>query len=142
MRNWQKNMTLFGIGAAGYSLIEIAARGYTHWTMTLTGGVCAVALYHAHRKLKKSSIFARCSVGALIITAAEWTVGMIVNRALRWNVWDYSDRMMNVLGQICPRFTMYWFMLNVPLIPLFGLLEKRLFSGAERQKKKALIDIN
>ena len=125
MKKWKQNAVLFGIGAAGYSLIEIAARGYTHWTMTLTGGVCAIALYHAHRKLSHKNIWIRCGAGAAIITVAELIVGIIVNRILKWNVWDYSDRLLNVFGQICPRFTVYWFLLNIPLIPLFGWMSGR-----------------
>jgi len=127
MEKWKKNATLFGIGAIGYSLIELAARGRTHWTMTLTGGACAVMLYSAHKRLKNKGIWIRCGAGAAIITAAEFAVGIIVNRMLKWGVWDYSDRWMNVLGQICPRFSVYWFLLNLPLIPLFDLLDTRIF---------------
>ena len=35
----------FLLGAFVYSLLEIVCRGYTHWTMTLTGGTAAVGLY-------------------------------------------------------------------------------------------------
>lgn len=128
MKKWKQNAVLFGIGAAGYSLIEIAARGYTHWTMTLTGGVCAAALYHVHGKMKRKSLWTRCAAGAAVITAAEFGVGLLVNRLMRWDVWDYSDRFLNVLGQICPRFAMYWFLLNVPLTALFAGLERYVFS--------------
>ena len=30
---------LFLLGAAGYSLLEVLWRGYTHWTMGVTGGL-------------------------------------------------------------------------------------------------------
>ena len=125
MKNWKNHAVLFGTGAVGYSLIEIAARGHTHWTMTLTGGVCAAALYHAHRKMRHKNIWIRCGVGAAIITAAELLVGIAVNRMLKWNVWDYSDRFLNVMCQICPRFMVYCFLLNIPLIPLFGWMGKK-----------------
>lgn len=139
MENWKKNACLFGMGAVGYSLIEIAARGHTHWTMTLTGGACAVALYHTHRRLAERSAFVRCGAGALVITAAELLVGITVNRILKWRVWDYSDRFMNVMGQICPRFTMYWFLLNVPLVPLFHLLDCRVFHTNTYKTKKTAV---
>ena len=54
-------------------------------------------------------------------------MGIVVNRILKWNVWDYSDRILNVIGQICPRFAMYWFLLNLPLIPLFRFLDTKCF---------------
>ena len=133
MLKWKKYASIFGIGAVGYSLIEIACRGHTHWTMTLTGGGCAVALYKMHRRMRNRHVLYRCGLGALIITAAELGVGLLVNRLLKWNVWDYSDRFMNVLGQICPRFTGYWFLLNIPLVPLFSWLDKSVFSEKAAQ---------
>ena len=127
MKKWQRDASLFGIGAVGYSLIELAFRGRTHWTMAVTGGGCAVALYRVHTKMRKKSVAARCAAGAAIVTGAEFFVGLIVNRLLGWNVWDYSERRLNVLGQICPRFTLYWFLLNLPLIPFFSILRRRVF---------------
>ena len=132
MERWKKNAVLFGIGAVGYSLIELAVRGRTHWTMSLTGGACAVMLYHAHKRLKHTNIWIRCGAGAVIITAAELAVGIVVNRMLKWNVWDYSDRFLNVMGQICPRFSMGWYLLNLPMIPLFRFLDAHCF---ERRMK-------
>ena len=41
----KKQATIFSTGAVGYSLIEILARGYTHWTMTILGGLCLLGLY-------------------------------------------------------------------------------------------------
>jgi len=139
MKKWMKNACLFGMGAVGYSLIEIAARGHTHWTMTLTGGVCMAGLYHLHRRLHNRSVIVRCGAGAMLITAAELAVGLVVNRMLKWNVWDYSDRFLNGMGQICPWFTMYWFLLNIPLIPLFSLLDKCFFKSEHRTKEKTAV---
>lgn len=138
MDNCKKNAALFGVGAVGYSLLELAVRGHTHWTMTLTGGVCAVALYHAHKRLKSKNIWIRCGAGAAIITAAELAVGIVVNRMLKWNVWDYSDRFLNVLGQICPRFSAYWFLLNLPLILLFRGLDEYWFEKNEKRIKTSV----
>lgn len=127
MMKGEKYAVLFGSGAAGYSLIEIVCRGHTHWTMAVTGGICAIALYEMHRRMRKRRAAYRCGMGALIITAAELCVGLLVNRVLNWSVWDYSDRFLNVLGQICPRFSGYWFLLNVPMIPLFTWMDRKLF---------------
>ena len=42
-------LSVFSIGAAGYSLLEILWRGNTHWTMTLAGGICfAPACIRSH----------------------------------------------------------------------------------------------
>lgn len=128
MRKCWKNAVLFGLGAGGYTLIELMFRGRTHWTMAVTGGVCAVGLYRIHRKMKRRSLFLRCGLGAALITAVEFAVGMLVNRMLHWHVWDYSDRFLNIKGQICPLFSLYWFLLNLPLAPLFAWLDRRVFA--------------
>lgn len=106
----------FLFGAVGYPLIELCFRRRTHWTMALTGGACLVLLRavcrrHAHRRLG-----ARCAIGALCVTAVEFCVGLVVNRALKWGVWDYSEHRGNVLGQVCPRFTVAWFALCAPVM--------------------------
>ena len=95
--------------------IEVLARGRSHWTMGLTGGLCLLGMVNIHRRAASWPLLARCAAGAVLVTAAELAVGLTVNRLLKWNVWDYSDRLLNLWGQICPRFTMYWFLLNVPV---------------------------
>lgn len=121
----RQTLRTFCIGGALYSLIEIAARGYTHWSMTLTGGLCFTLLHRLNLRMKHRPLALRCALGAGLITAMEFSVGLIVNRWLRWNVWDYSDRAFNLLGQVCPRFTLYWFLLCIPAFSLSALLERR-----------------
>jgi len=38
LKNIGVRMLVFLTGCFVYSLLEIASRGFTHWTMTLTGG--------------------------------------------------------------------------------------------------------
>ncbi len=109
---------IFAIGAAGYSLLEILWRGYTHWTMALTGGVCLAAIYALEKRLRRCELWLKCAVGTSVITAAEFLVGCVVNRGLGWAVWDYSGRRGNLLGQICPLFCLIWFALCTALFPL------------------------
>ncbi len=79
---------VFFTGAAGYSLIEYLFRGYTHWTM-----------------------LAKAAAGALIITVFEFFVGIVVNMWYGWDVWDYSGKMLNILGQVCPEYSLAWFLI-------------------------------
>ena len=51
-------------------------------------------------------LIAAATAGALIVTAYEFTVGLIVNVKLGWDIWDYSSIPFNILGQICPIYTM------------------------------------
>ena len=111
----KQSVSLFSVGALGYMGIEVLARGHSHWTMGLTGGLCLLGMVSIHRRAAHWPLLARCAAGAMLVTVAELAVGLTVNRLLMWNVWDYSDRWLNLWGQICPRFTMYWFLLNVPV---------------------------
>ena len=107
----------FVLGAVCYPAIEVAWRGRTHWSMALTGGACLLAIGRMNRRLRgRVGWPGRCALGSLIITSFELSVGLVVNRCLKWNVWDYSRVPGNLLGQICPRFCLYWFLLNIPLL--------------------------
>lgn len=96
-----------------YGLIEVIFRGYTHWTMLLTGGFVFSVLYFLNLSLKTRSIILRGLIGCAIITLTEFVVGVIVNIIFSMNVWDYSQRPGNVLGQICPKFSACWFILSI-----------------------------
>ena len=106
----------FGIGAFAYGLIEVAVRGYTHWTMALTGGLCFLIIYLLNGIFASESVLFRSLVGATVITAVEFIVGVTVNIILKWDVWDYSSLPLNFIGQICVRYSFLWFLLCIPLV--------------------------
>ena len=111
----KEKATAFAVGATGYPCIEILARGHTHWSMALLGGICVLALVWIARRYPGMNIAVQAALGTAFITAAELAVGLVVNRALGWQVWDYSREFGNVLGQICPLFSFYWFLLCLPI---------------------------
>ena len=125
---FKTNVICFGIGAVAYGLIEVVARGYTHWTMALTGGAVMV-LINLINETRGLSILTRCLLGATVITSLEFSVGMIVNVALDWNVWDYSHKPLNLLGQICPQFCLAWFFISIPAFLMSDYVRKRVNSG-------------
>lgn len=79
----------FLMGYFIYSLIEIINRGYTHWTMSLTGGFILMILYAINSR-KTMTLMKSCFIGSVIITAVEFVVGVFDNIIMNWNVWDYS----------------------------------------------------
>lgn len=117
---------VLGFGAVLYSLIEVVFRGYTHWTMTVTGGITFLAIYLLYTRVPMENIFLRSLAGCAIITLIEFGVGCIVNRWLGWQVWDYSAHYFNVLGQICPLFSAIWFALCIPAYWLCLVLQSSL----------------
>lgn len=114
-KQWSKYLLIYLIGAAGYGLMETLFRGFTHWTMVVTGGFVLIILYYVNSKNENAPTWQKALVGALIITMIELAVGCVVNLWLGWNVWDYSRYSFNFLGQICLAFTALWFFLCIPL---------------------------
>ena len=115
---------VFSFGYAAYSLIEIAYRKYTHYSMGIAGGLCLIILYKLYKKHASLSLFRKCLIGSLIITAIELIFGIIFNRLLKLSVWDYSDMPFNLLGQVCPLFSFYWLLLCAPISYLSKKFEK------------------
>ena len=99
---------IFLIGGAGYGALEILWRGYTHWTMLITGGVCFVLIYLISR-LPEIPFLVRCAMCTAAITAVEFIVGYVVNIRLGWNIWDYSGMPLHVMGQICVPYMFLWY---------------------------------
>lgn len=118
LKKYREIFIVFSIGAVLYSLIEILFRGFTHWTMALTGGAAFLMIHISNFKMKTKNLFLKCLTGCAIITALEFVVGCIVNRKFHMNVWDYSGQKFNLLGQICPVFSAIWFFLTLPALYL------------------------
>lgn len=106
---------VFLIGGILYGSIELAFRGRTHWTMLITGGLCLCAIFFIETHLH-APLLLKALLGCGIITLAELSVGLVVNRALHMGVWDYSEMTLNFMGQICPLFSGIWFLLSIPAI--------------------------
>lgn len=121
---------VFGIGGFTYGLIEIIYRGRTHWTMLILGGAVFTVLYFLNLSMKTRSMIVRGFIGSAVVTAAEFTVGIIVNLKYKLKVWDYSKQPGNILGQICPAFSLAWFFLTIAgvyfSVFLYWQLNKRL----------------
>ena len=114
----------FAVGAFAYTFIEILWRGHTHWTMTLTGGVCLALIYMWNDVLPSVPILLKCAVGAITITAVEFAVGFTVNILFKQNVWDYSGVRFNLLGQICLTFSLMWYVLSLPAFWVCDAIKK------------------
>ena len=114
----------FLMGYFVYAFVEIAGRGYTHWTMCLTGGIVLTLLYIMN-KSRTMTLIKSCITGALMITAIEFAVGVFDNIIMGWSVWDYSGLRFNFMGQICPLFTTIWSILCIPAFYLCRIIRRR-----------------
>lgn len=136
MRKIIKPFVLIWIGGLIYSIIEILYRGYTHWTMVLVGGLAFYLIGCINEYIEwNMPLYKQMIIGAITITALEFTAGIIVNLILGWNVWDYNNIPFNILGQICLPFSIVWFFLSLPAIVVDDYLRYWLF-GEERPRYK------
>lgn len=123
-------LILFVIGGLIYILIELVARGRTHWTMFIVGGVAFFLVGCINEKERKMPLIRQMLIGSIVITVLEFLCGCIVNLWLGWNVWDYSNMPLNLLGQICLPFTVLWFFLSVVGIILDDYIRHLLWNEA------------
>ena len=116
---------MFLLGCFIYSLLEIAARGHTHWTMTLLGGIVGMLLCRLHGTAPRHTLLLQALSGAFIITALEMVVGVLDNLVLQWHVWSYREMPWNVYGQICLPFSVLWFLVCIPALGICEVVRKR-----------------
>ena len=114
MNKAKEFIIVFLFGGIIYALIEVMARGFTHWTMFITGGLVFYSLYLIFNYIGKGHLILKCAIGCAIITSAEYLIGAIVNLKFNMNVWDYSDKPFNLFGQICLLYSLGWFFLSIP----------------------------
>ncbi|TAH71553.1 MAG: hypothetical protein EWM47_04345 [Anaerolineaceae bacterium] len=108
-----KYILLFLVGGFAYGLIEIMFRGYSHISMLVAGGICFILIGLINEiHSREIALIKQMIISAAIVTLVEFITGLIVNVYLGLNVWDYSDRPLNFMGQICIRFTIIWFFLS------------------------------
>lgn len=123
-----KLLILMMIGGSIYSLIEILYRGYTHWTMFLVGGIAFYSIGYLNEYIEwNMPIYKQMVIGSAMITILEFITGIIVNIIFKWNVWDYSNVPLNILGQISLPFCVIWLLLSLPAIILDDYLRYWLF---------------
>ena len=109
MRQYLKEMFLAVTGGLLYIILELVWRGHSHWTMFVLGGLCFALIGLINELIPWCMpLWKQALIGAVIITGLEFLTGCIVNLWLGWNVWDYSDMPLNLLGQICVPYILLW----------------------------------
>jgi uncharacterized membrane protein len=133
-----KYILLFFIGGYSYCGVEILFRGYSHISMLVAGGICFILIGLLNEKFPhKIALVSQMVISALIITAVEFVVGLIVNVWMKLDVWDYSKLPYNIMGQICLLYTNIWFILSLGAILLDDYLRYYLL-GEEKPHYKIL----
>ncbi|MBR6656902.1 MAG: hypothetical protein IKL18_01865 [Oscillospiraceae bacterium] len=134
MENFKKDGKIFAIGAAGYFFLETLWRGYSHWSMAAAGGISLLFLIKTFKKLKNAPHYFRAIIGGGIITGVELVFGVVFNLFLGMSVWNYSAVPGNILGQICPVYSLLWCGISF----VVSVFEKIFSTGKIVFPKKAL----
>ena len=96
-----KYLPLFDVGGLLYILLELAWRGWSHWTMFVLCGLCFIGLGLINEVLPwDMPLWQQVLIGACLITVLEFLTGCVVNLWPGWAIWDYSNMPGNILGQV------------------------------------------
>ena len=129
MLGWRKGLLryslLFLTGYCVYLALEVTFRGYSFRLMGLTGGIVMVVI--------GLQLPLQMMIGAVIITALELAAGLFSLEVLGIRMWDYRDEWMSMCANlICPRYTLYWFLLSGVAIFFIGAVDYYLLDIGHR----------
>lgn len=124
LRRVKKYAIFFATGAVGYAAIEVIWRGHTHWTMVIAGGVCFIIFSLVEEFFSERGILFKAMLCALGVTAVEFIFGVVFNLIFGMGIWDYSNMPLNILGQICPVFSLMWAGIAIAFLPLARVINQ------------------
>lgn len=119
MTDLRRYFFIFIVGAVGYCGLEVLWRGFTHPSMAVVGGLCLILIQRINRRFREKPLYLRAALCAVGISVVEFLAGILLNVVLNLNVWDYSAQPFDLLGQVCPLYSVLWFFLSCGVI-FFG----------------------
>lgn len=137
MKKMLKVLILWFIIGAIYFVLEglwrIPSGGYANIIMLPIGGLCGILIGSINQipKFYNSSVLRQCLISTFIVLLVEFISGCIVNLWLGLNIWDYSNRPLNILGQICIQYGLLWFAISPAAIWLEDALRYKLWGEGE-----------
>lgn len=129
MTRWSKpvlSMLLWTWGAAVYFFLEVAYKSLTghperiSWTMLAVALILCIPVERCGAELPWGCpLWLQALACAALVTAVEFVTGLVLNRWLGLDIWDYSHLPFNLMGQICLQFFFVWWGLCFVFIPVF-----------------------
>lgn len=131
-----KQPFLFWFGGSFYVTLEVFYRGYSHISMFILAGIVftLVGLLNEVFSWELDLVW-QDLIGTAVALVGEYITGMIVNVKMGLNVWDYSDKFLNLNGQICLQFGVIWIGLILVAIVMDDIFRWK-FYGEERPRYK------
>lgn len=123
-----KYYTLFCIGFCTYSIIEILFRGYTYFTMGVTGGIAFLIVDQINNRISWNlDILIQGCIGSIVVTLLELIIGSYCIHNNIPLMWDYSSMPLNYNGIICLPFSLIWIVLSIIAIMVADLINYYIF---------------
>ena len=105
MKRVSEYLFLWTSGGCIYYGIENLFRGFSHWSMFGLGGICFLFIYLQGKLTEwKDAMWIQILRSTIFVVASEFITGVLVNKWMKWQVWDYSDQPFHLFGQICLPF--------------------------------------
>lgn len=124
-----KYFILGWFGGSTYCSLEVIFRGRSHWSMVVLAFILFLLIGELNEILPwEMSLAKQGIIGACMVTVLEFITGCIVNIWLGWNVWDYSNMPLNILGQVCLPFSLLWILLSIVCIIVDDYLRYLMFN--------------
>ena len=120
------------IGGVIYFTLEVLWRGWSHISMAVCGSICLTFFYYIESKVsfRRLPLMFKAVVGGIFISAIEFVAGLILNKLLYLNIWDYSNASNNFLGQICLEMSIIWILLSFVAFSLCDIIRRNIFLRA------------
>lgn len=124
-----KYFILGWFGGSTYCSLEVIFRGRSHWSMVALAFILFLLIGSLNNLFPWGMSLAKQGIiGACMVTVLEFITGCIVNIWLGWNVWDYSNMPLNILGQVCLPFSLLWILLSIVCIIVDDYLRYLMFN--------------
>ena len=130
--------SLWFVGGSIYYALERIFRGFSHWSMFILGGICMVFFaFQGQASDWTEALWKQMIRCTIFIVSCEFITGLVVNKWLRWAVWDYSEQPFDLFGQICLPFAFLFAALSVCGIVFSGYF-LHWFFGEKKPKYRVL----
>lgn len=124
-----KYFILGWFGGSTYCSLEVIFRGRSHWSMVVLAFILFLLIGNLNNLFPwEMSLAKQGIIGACMVTVLEFVTGCVVNIWLGWNVWDYSNMPLNILGQVCLPFSLLWILLSIVCIIVDDYLRYLMFN--------------
>ena len=128
LQNSLRFLILWMITGMLYYIVEgiwrIGNGGWANIVMLPIGGLCGVLVGSLHKipRFYSMRVITQALLGTCIVLTIELLTGIVLNRWLGLQIWDYTGQPGNIMGQICLPYGVLWF----AIMPFTIWLEDRL----------------